>query len=362
MALVVYERRPVFVHSRSEEAAALSAWDPYRVLGLPAEPAAALFAAAEAAAASAADGEEALRRRAAGLRAAYLDLAAKYHPDADAMPASATPWLSAFDHFAAIAAAYRLLSDVDKALQYALATAGGASAAAAAVPGATTSAAASNTAGTAVPGHDEHDIAAMACADVRCRVRRGQCVCCQPRTPSQVTATHPNHLQKYEDIAREERRRKAAAERLHLVAHIAGSYEAQHARHEARGDGCFVLAALYGDARVLASLGPALAPTAGADGIIAPLNARALAGRTGRVIDVTGVLQGMVEVVERDRASESTVVQLVVPAGTKTVLEGFWDPTDGAEKKLWVRYEFLNNVHEVTIADDAPLKCPVKSA
>lgn len=178
MALVVYERRPAFVASSSEAASALCTWDPYRVLALQPEPVDALFAAAEVGKAEG-DGAPALRRRAAAIRAAYLDLAAKYHPDVDAMPATATAWLSAFEHFSAIAAAYRLLSDVDKALQYALAAAAcdaAGSGPTAAAAGTSSKAAAA--AGSAGSGSDD-DIAAAAHADVRAHAV-GCGTCTQP--------------------------------------------------------------------------------------------------------------------------------------------------------------------------------------
>ena len=86
---------------------------------------------------------------------------------------------------------------------------------------------------------------------------------------------------------------------------------------------------------------------------------------------MAGALQARVEVTARDCASESAVVQLLLPAGSKAAgagagnaaaLDGVWDPADGEEKALWLRYEFLGRVHEALIDDEAPLKCPLKSA
>ena len=57
------------------------------------------------------------------------------------------------------------------------------------------------------------------------------------------------------------------------------------------------------------------------------------------------------------------LVALLLPAGSKAAaLEGCWDPVDGEDKALWLRYEFLGRVHEAVVEDEAPLKCPLKSA
>jgi Domain of unknown function (DUF3395) len=83
----------------------------------------------------------------------------------------------------------------------------------------------------------------------------------------------------------------------------------------------------------------------------------------GTVIDIAGVLQTRVDITLRDMDSEAPVIQLILPAGPKCngMLEGVWDPSNGDEKALWLRYEFLGHVHEAIIDDEAPLKCPLKS-
>lgn len=170
---------------------------------------------------------------------------------------------------------------------------------------------------------------------------------------SQVVVSLHLALQKFEALARRLRQQKALQERKSMQAHIAASYDLHRHRQEGHGDGFFVVAALFGDARTLVSLQPRLAGGQ-------PVNVRTLVQDYPLLIDVTGALQGMVEVVERDATSESAVVQLVLPAHSKTAIDGVWDPTSGGEKKLWVRYEFIGYVHEALIDDEAPLKCPVK--
>lgn len=160
-------------------------------------------------------------------------------------------------------------------------------------------------------------------------------------------------LQKYERLTRELRHQKAIAERKNMAAQIADSLELQNQRQAVNGDGFFVRCALYGDARVLSHVVSSFVPGCIPD-------AAAITRRYKTIIDVTDVLQARVEVTERDCASEATVVQLVLPAGSKSNMEGIWDPCDGQSKKLWIRYDFLSKPHEVLADDEQTLKCPVK--
>jgi hypothetical protein len=203
-----------------------------------------------------------------------------------------------------------------------------------------------------------------------------------------------------EALLREDRRAKGIAERRAMGVHIEEAYRLHLQRQRAHGDGFFVAAALYGRASsvraiveecgggrpidipaVLArfarrqsvepasTLGGATDSGEGEGGM--PPAARPAASAApralgpeewGSVIDVSGVLQALVEVTVRDAVSESAVVQLFLPAGSKAgALEGFWDPCDGEDKALWLRYEFLGRVHEAGVTDEAPLKCPLRS-
>jgi hypothetical protein len=203
-----------------------------------------------------------------------------------------------------------------------------------------------------------------------------------------------------ESLLREDRRAKGIAERRAMRVHIEEAYRLHLQRQRAHGDGFFVSAALYGRASsvravveecgggrpidmpaVLARFarrqppvahamslegadsrhgGGAMPPAAGPAASAVP---RALGPEEwGSVIDVSGVLQALVEVTVRDAVSESAVVQLFLPAGSKAgFVEGFWDPCDGEDKALWLRYEFLGRVHEAAVTDEAPLKCPLRS-
>jgi hypothetical protein len=139
-----------------------------------------------------------------------------------------------------------------------------------------------------------------------------------------------------------------------MEAHIAETLEIQTKRQKEHGDGFFVRSALYGDARTLSSV---LQNISGGK----PCNAAKIAAKYPVLLDVTDIIQSMVEITDRDASSEAAVVQLVLPAGSKAALEGIWDPCDGNSKKLWIRYEFLEKVHEALIDDEASLKCPLKS-
>lgn len=213
--------------------------------------------------------------------------------------------------------------------------------------------------------------------------------------------------------ARAERRLRALEERAGMAVQIEESYAAQLQRQDAAGDGLFVVAGFYGRASAVrwlaeelrggkavdtdAILGrfarssngstgsgsstAAMAPAAAG----ASAAARLAAEEWGCVIDVAGPLQAAVEVTARDSQSEIAVVQLFLPAGSKcggtshgaanssghhgsssaagsaaASVDGFWDPCDGEDKALWLRYEFLGRVHEVLIGDEEPLKCPLR--
>lgn len=228
----------------------------------------------------------------------------------------------------------------------------------------------------------------------------------------------PLHLQDVERHARAERRLRALDERAGMAVQIEESYASQLQRQEAAGDGLFVVAGFYGRASAVrwlaeelrggkavdtdailgrfarngngvgssssSSSSAATAPTAAAAGRLAP-------EEWGCVIDVAGPLQAAVEVTARDSQSEIAVVQLFLPAGPKcggsahsatasssggggghlgsgtaagaaaAAVDGIWDPCDGEDKALWLRYEFLGRVHEALIGDEEPLKCPLRS-
>lgn len=104
-----------------------------------------------------------------------------------------------------------------------------------------------------------------------------------------------------------------------------------------------------------------------------------LSGLPEGVIDVTGPIQLMCgfRTASSDEASghdgggsgaglaagsnslpTSAAAQLIIPPGTKSELEGFWDPCDGYPKQLLVRYAFHGAIHQVVIDDEAKLRCP----
>lgn len=220
-------------------------------------------------------------------------------------------------------------------------------------------------------------------------------------------------LQDVERHARAERRLRALEERAGMAVQIEESYAAQLQRQDAAGDGLFVVAGFYGRASAVRWLAEELrggkavdtdailGRFAGSNGGIgsgsssaamapvaagASATARLAPEQWGCVIDVAGPLQAAVEVTARDSQSEIAVVQLFLPAGSKcggtshaaasssghhggssdagsaaAAVDGFWDPCDGEDKALWLRYEFLGRVHEVLIGDEEPLKCPLRS-
>jgi len=52
--------------------------------------------------------------------------------------------------------------------------------------------------------------------------------------------------------------------------------------------------------------------------------------------------------------------KLELPAGqSKSGLLGFYDPCPGEQKSLRVRYRFKSSMHEVTVDDEAQLRCPL---
>ncbi|KAI8339624.1 hypothetical protein BC941DRAFT_420998 [Chlamydoabsidia padenii] len=72
---------------------------------------------------------------------------------------------------------------------------------------------------------------------------------------------------------------------------------------------------------------------------------------TEGVVDVTVVLQAMV--------NES---RLTIPSGhSKTNICGFYDPCLGEQKQLKVEYRFQNQLHQVTVKDNAALIVPMRA-
>jgi DnaJ family protein C protein 11 len=69
-----------------------------------------------------------------------------------------------------------------------------------------------------------------------------------------------------------------------------------------------------------------------------------------KVIDVVIALQHLVD--------DS---KLVLHSGSKKNLEGFYDCAVGEQKQLFIRYLFLDKLHQVTIDDDEPLSLPLRS-
>jgi hypothetical protein len=126
-AVVVYERQPQLIFSAGQ-AGDLCRFDPYALLCIPPETAAEVHALSKASQAK-------INGRSARIRSAYLELAARFHPDTargDANGAALRPmraqrstplWISDMDCFAHIAVAYRLLLDLEQTVQYHLAAA-----------------------------------------------------------------------------------------------------------------------------------------------------------------------------------------------------------------------------------------------
>lgn len=158
----------------------------------------------------------------------------------------------------------------------------------------------------------------------------------------------------FENISRELRRQHGLRERDGMMEHVRAVRDLHVSRQLKHGDGFFVVWAVYGDARGVDALSKTVAGGKPVDAVATQ------AQLPNSVLLITDVLQGMVEVTERDSASESSIVQLVLPGGSKMKLDGVWDPCDGNHKALFLRYEFLGRCHEVLIDDAAPLKCPVR--
>ena len=435
LALVPYVRIPRLHFSATLAASELSRWDPHAVLCLPAEASPVLLALLHAVDSNggASTASAALHERSQRIREAYLDLAARFHPDGASASASHrqtnAPWVSLLEHFNAIAMAYRLLRDPFATVAYlrdaAQVDGSSSCASSSAAPTASRGTRARGSAAAAInprlagashglplldatgseraaaQAHDASD-ALFVCDEVRvgvpapapllCRL----CVPVRATVPPSITHISPPlvRVQDIEWLAREDRRARGIAERRGMAVQIDDAYALHMDRQRRHGDGFFVAAALYGRAgsvravaadvsggrpvcvatviaRYSRSRRRAAARAAeGADGIPpAPLSAATAAAAImppleewGTVIDVAGVLQSRVEVTARDASSESAVVQLCLHAGSKAgALEGLWDPCDGEDKALWLRYEFLGRVHEALIADEAPLKCPLRS-
>jgi hypothetical protein len=108
--VVPFSRRPrlIFAPSTFE----LLRFDPYALLGLPTETTSDILLLSSAPVAN-------LKHRTAVIREAYIDLASRLHPDArgDA-DCKLALWVSDAEAFALIAAAHRLLSDLEITLIY----------------------------------------------------------------------------------------------------------------------------------------------------------------------------------------------------------------------------------------------------
>lgn len=120
MTVTVYHRHPRFFSSTGV-ADGMSRWNPYHVLCLIPEDVDKLVSMLSCSETDA-KGKDWLKARQSAIRSSYLDLAARFHPDSDRPDTSTTaPWISTFDHFAAISTAYRILSDPLTTLEFALA-------------------------------------------------------------------------------------------------------------------------------------------------------------------------------------------------------------------------------------------------
>lgn len=101
-------------------------------------------------------------------------------------------------------------------------------------------------------------------------------------------------------------------------------------RMEEDVDGLVILEALYGDIS---------------------MNGTNVGNVAGKCIDVTVALQCIV----------STSQLIIHGGGSKSWLEGFYDPNDNQiENLLYVRYKFYNSLHEVIVDDTEELCIPVE--
>ena len=100
------------------------------------------------------------------------------------------------------------------------------------------------------------------------------------------------------------------------------------------------------------------------------------------VIDITSILQAQIElnsiphkeistqlltpngkISTSNNSSLSSIapnIQLVLPYGTKSKLEGFYDPCHNNQKFLLIRYIFLGKLHQIIYEDDQNIKLPLK--
>lgn len=129
-----------------------------------------------------------------------------------------------------------------------------------------------------------------------------------------------------------ERKRINTLKRRDVEQHYAAmATEALKSREiEEENDGLIILEALYGDISI--------------DGT-------KVGNLAGKCIDVTVALQCIV-------ASSQLVIH---GGGSKSWLEGFYDPNDNQiENLLYVRYKFYNSLHEVIVDDTEELCIPVE--
>jgi len=117
---VVYRPQPRFV-STPVAARKFIEFDPYLLLCVAPESADALLALADAKGTE--EGAKALAARESTLTTAYRELAAVFHPDVagEAAEARLCRWVSVAAHFCAIVAAYDLLRDPLKTIEYLIA-------------------------------------------------------------------------------------------------------------------------------------------------------------------------------------------------------------------------------------------------
>lgn len=196
-------------------AAQLSRFDPYELLSLPRENPEHVLRLSSAPA-------QQLKQRSTLIREAYLDLAARLHPDSCGGTVSASTskraqWISDADVFTYVAAAYRLLIDLELTVQYHAAASA------------------------------EYDSSGCQTADT-CREDEVSSAC----DPYSVQwALHPPIvLQRLDSARRTVRAAEGQREAAALAPAAARSYALQQARQAAGGDGFIVLCALYGDEEV----------------------------------------------------------------------------------------------------------------